>query len=185
MLSNIIGEIVGDVIKSVVDSDNNREVAIRESNNRRNVDITRTIVEGLTDAYRTYGNIKQAESENMARMQYVNSFANEIEAPISDVPMIGTSAPVWNVDYNTVWVNRSIGEMGADIVEANSGERSQVRYRIKSIGNKVHQVYVYVNNNWQQVGTVDWKRMSMADLGGDDTGGPIFAEIARIAMGKR
>ena len=75
--------------------------------------------------------------------------------------------------------------MGANAVEVNSGKVIKLKYRIQSMGNKVHKVFESVDDgDWQEVGLIDWKKMTMADLGRNDTGGPFFGEIAKYAMRK-
>ena len=62
----------------------------------------------------------------------------------------------------------------------------KITYKIQSRGNKVHHIYESVNGGkWSQVGVVDWKYQRPSDLGTNETGGPIFAEIMQTAISRR
>ena len=179
MLGGIIANVVGDVIKSVVDSDNNREVAIRQSKDQRNVAIAQTIVQGAVTAYGIYEQSRQNRISATPKNQQIQT----IEAT-EDIPQLPAgNQPVYDIIYNTVWANKNKGEMGATLVEVNTGERVNVAYRMQNIGGKKYNVSFNVNNEgWENAGVVDWNRMSMADLSGVID--PFFAEIVSIVMQK-
>ena len=70
------------------------------------------------------------------------------------------------------------------MINNNTGEIQQIAYRMKSIGNKVFQIYESVNNKeYNPTGILDFNNMRMSDLGKQENGGPIFAEIAQKALG--
>ena len=175
---NIVGELVGGVVKAVVQSDNEKEVALRESTNRRNADIAKALIEGAVSAYGIYANMKQSGGQVVAS-------GGEAIAATPDAPMLESSQPAWNLDYQSVWSNKAAGEMGANLVDANTGNTLQLSYRMQSIGNKVYKVLVTVNNEgWEELGTIDWNRMNMGDLDNMQEEFPFLANILRIVMNK-
>lgn len=175
---NIVGDLVGGVVKAVVQSDNEKEVALRDSTNRRNADIAKALIEGAVSAYGIYANMKQAGGQVAA------GGAGAIEAS-PDTPMLASSQPVWNLDYQSIWSNKSAGEMGANLVDANTGNTVQLSYRMQSIGNKVYKVLGKIaGEGWEEVGTIDWKSMNIGDLDNAQDQFPFLADILRIVMNK-
>ncbi len=75
--------------------------------------------------------------------------------------------------------------MGANLVDANTGNTLQLSYRMQSIGKKKYKVLVTVNNEgWEELGTIDWNRMNMGDLDNMQEQFPFLANILRIVMNK-
>lgn len=175
---NIVGDLVGGVVKAVVQSDNEKEVALRESTNRRNADIAKALIEGAVSAYGIYANMKQSSGEVVAG-------GAEAIAASPDTPMLASSQPVWNLDYQSIWSNKGAGEMGANLVEANTGETLQLTYRMQSVGNKVYKILGKANDEgWEEMGTIDWNRMNITDLDNAQNQFPFLANILRIVMNK-
>lgn len=178
MIPLLIGAAAG-LLSEAIDSENRREVAMQESRNRRNADIARTLVEGAVAAFGAY---QQAKVNSSVHSQAISSYGNNV----SQKAQLSAPEPFYSVDKKSVWLDRARNEIGARVVEENSGQTINVKYKIQSIGNKVHKIYECINGgNWSQVGMVDWKYMRPSDLGSDETGGPIFAEIMQTAMNKR
>ena len=185
MIPLIIGA-AADIINNAVNSEDKKEVAMRESNNRRNVEIAKTLVEGAVTAFSAYQQAKSVQSQQIQQpsMAYQN-YSGEINVT-PQTPMLDFGEPLITVDRSTIWVDRAKNEMGAKVIEENSGQIADFKYRIQSIGNKVHKIYESVNGSkWVQVGIIDWKYMKPSNLGTDETGGPIFAEIMKTVMRKR
>ena len=187
----IAGGVLVDIVKSdnetqksITDSYNRRDVAINNSNNQKKVNLTKTLIEGAValapvalEAYKTYRQTKTQQPQ----LQTAQSYS---ELPPEQIQML--SAPELKINYDTVWVNRSTNEMGADVVDESTGQISKFKYRVQSVGNKVHRVFESIDDSqWYQVGIIDWKRMRPADIGTDETGGFIFGEIMRSAMKSR
>ena len=196
MIPLIIGAAT-ELIKSVVDSDNKKEreiinsynqrdAAMHESNNRRNVEIAKTLIEGAVTAFSAYQQAKAVQAQQLQRSEptYQNYPAEMNVTP--QTPMLNPGEPIFSVDRSTIWVDRAKNEMGARVIEENSGQSADFKYRIQGVGNKVHKIYESVNGSqWVQVGIIDWKYMKLSNLGTNETGGPIFAEIMQTAMRKR
>ena len=175
---NIVGEVVGGVVKAVVQSDNEKEVALRESNNRRNTDIAKALIEGAVSAYGIYANMKQSGGQ-------VGADGSGAIAAASDEPMLESAQPAWNLDYQSVWSNKAVGEMGANLVDENTGNTLKLSYRMKSVGNKVYKVLGNANNEgWEELGMIDWNRMNIGDLDNMQEQFPFLANILRIVMNK-
>ncbi len=180
----IIAGAVGTLLAETIQSEDQKQVALQQSKDQRNTEIAKMVIEGAVAAYGIYSQAQQAKQNNIVQPATNAPYPQEIDVTPS-APMLTSSEPIFNLNYDSIWMNRSTNEMGADVIEANSGEIIHVKYRIQSIGNKVHNVYESVNNSgWEHVGTIDWKHMNMSDLGRSDTGGPFFAEIARTVMRK-
>lgn len=173
---SVITGVVGDVIKSVVDSDNNREIAIRKSNNQRNVEIAKTIVNGAVTAYGIYAQTQQGRPQvvgNIASQNYIESGRN--------IPLIASQEPEYKIDHSSIWVNKQAGEMGANLVEVSTGNVAAISYRMQGLGNKVYKVFMQVGNDgWGEVGIIDWNRIDISDL--ENATDPFFAEIMRAVM---
>ncbi len=181
MIPVLIDAAVG-LLNGVFDSDNRKEVAIQESKNRRNVEIAKTLVEGAVAAFGAY---QQAKANAAPQVQAAPSYSNEIDVTPQRA-MLAPPEPSITVDRSSIWVDRARNEMGARVVDENSGQSANVTYKIQSRGNKVHHIYESVNGGkWSQVGVVDWKYQRPSDLGTNETGGPIFAEIIQTAMSRR
>ena len=183
----MIGIITGalGLLATTIQSDDQKQIALQQSKNQRNVELAKTVIEGAVAAYGIYSQMQQSKQNNIVQPVANVSYQQEIDVT-PNTPMLGSREPVFNLNYDSIWMNRSTNEMGADVIEENSGEIFHLKYRMQSIGNKVYKIYECVNNgDWEQVGVIDWKCMSMADLGRDDNGGPFFAEIARTVMRKR
>lgn len=177
MIPVLIGAAAG-LLSDAIDSENRREVAMQESRNRRNADIARTLVEGAVAAFGAYQQAKASQAQSQAVPSNSNYSPQRA--------MLSEPEPVYSVDRNSVWVDRARNEMGAKVVEKNSRQIINVVYKIQSLGNKVHKIYERVNGGqWSQVGMVDWKYQRPSDLGSNETGGPIFAEIMQTAMLRR
>lgn len=184
----ILADTVAGIINEAIGSEDKKQIAIQQSKDQRNADIAKAVIEGAVAAYGIYSQNKQANQAVQGNPAVQGNIGTSYAEPIDVTPtpqMIGSSEPIYNIIYSSIWLNKASSEMGADVVEVNSGEVMKLKYRIQSMGNKVHKVLESVNNSdWQQVGLIDWKKMTMADLGRDDTGGPFFGEIARYAMSK-
>lgn len=181
MIPVLVDAAVG-LLNGVFDSDNRKEVAIQESKNRRNVEIAKTLVEGAVAAFGAY---QQAKANAAPQVQAATSYGNEIDVTPQRA-MIAPPEPSFSVDRRSIWVDRARNEMGARVIDESSGQTANVTYKIQSRGNKVHHIYESVNGGkWSQVGVVDWKYQRPSDLGTNETGGPIFAEIMQTAMSRR
>lgn len=177
MIPVLIGAAAG-LLSDAIDSDNRREAAIQESKNRRNAEIAKTLVDG---AVALFGAYQQSKANSAQQVQTTPSYAN---AP--QKARLKSPDPVYSVDQNSIWIDRSRHEMGARVVEKFSGQSVNVTYKIQSLGNKVHKIYESIDGGrWAQVGIVDWKYQRPSDLGTDETGGPIFAEIMLSTMNRR
>ena len=175
MIPVLIGAAAG-LLSDAIDSDNRREAAIQDSKNRRNAAIAKTLVEGAVAMFGAY-----QQSKANAQVQAAPSYA----APPQRA-MLNPPEPFFSVIRNSVWIDRTRNEMGARVVEQNSGESLNIAYKIQSLGNKVHRIYESVEGGqWEPVGMVDWKYMRPSDLGSNETGGSIFAEIMQTAMRRR
>ena len=181
MIPVLVGAAVT-LINGVCESDNRKEVALQESKNRRNVEIAKTLVEGAVAAFGAY---QQAKANASPQFQATPSYNNEIDV----TPQYAMLAPPERnitVDRSSIWIDRARNEMGARVIDENSGQTANVTYKIQSRGNKVHHIYESVNGGkWSQVGVVDWKYQRPSDLGTAETGGSIFAEIMQTAMSRR
>ena len=161
-----------DLLSNVIGSEDRKQAAIQESKNRRNVEIAKTLVEGAVTAFGMY---QQAKINSAPQAQYT-----------PQRELLNPPEPMISIDRNSIWIDRTRHEMGARLIDENSGETADVVYKIQSVGNKVHKIYESFNGGqWSQVGVVDWKYQKPSDLGTDETGGPIFAEIMQAAMRRR
>lgn len=179
---SIIGA-VADVISSAINSSSNEEIARIQAENHRKEQNVKTIAGA---AVITAG---------IAGLTYVASKAVEkntstkIATPIgsietTSIPELENIQDVVTVDRNSIWVDRKSNQFGAILINNNTGEIQQIAYRMKSIGNKVFQIYESVNNKeYNPTGILDFNNMRMSDLGKQENGGPIFAEIAQKALG--
>lgn len=180
----ILAGTVAGIINEAIGSEDKKQIAIQQSKDQRNAEIAKAVIEGAVAAFGIYAQNQQAKQSQAVQVNSGTTYENEINVT-PQTQMIGSSEPIYNIDYGTIWLNKNSNEMGANVVEINSGEVVKLKYRIQSIGNKVHKVFESVNDGeWQQVGLIDWKKMTMADLGRNDTGGPFFGEIAKYAMRK-
>lgn len=180
----ILAGAVTSILTDAMESEDKKQIALQKSKDQRNVEIAKTLVEGAVAAYGIYSQAQQTKQNQAIPSNQTTTYTNQIDVTPT-TPMLGSNEPIYNIDYGSVWLDKGSNEMGADIVEINSGEIVKLKYRIQSMGNKVHKVFESVNNEeWQQVGIIDWKKMTMNDLGRSDTGGPFFGEIARYAMRK-
>lgn len=155
---------VGSLLATSIQSEDQKQIALQQSKNQRNVEIAKTVIEGAVAAYGIYSQVQQAKQNNMAQPVTNTSYSQEINVT-PDNPMLGSGEPVFDLNYDSIWMNRSTNEMGADVIEGNSGEIFHLKYRMQGVGNKVYKIYECVNSgDWEQVGMVDWKRMSMSDF---------------------
>ncbi len=180
----ILAGTVVDIINGAIDSEDKKQIALQQSKDQRNTEIAKAVIEGAVAAYGIYSQNQQAKQNQTMQISNEAIYENEINVT-PPTQMLSSNEPIYNIDYGTIWLNKASNEMGGNIVDVNSGEVVKLKYRIQSMGNKVHKVFESVNDGeWQQVGLIDWKKMTMADLGRNDTGGPFFGEIARYAMRK-
>lgn len=179
---NIIGA-VADVISSAINSSSNEEIARIQAENHRKEQNVKTIA-GAT-----------VITAGIAGLIYIASKAIEKNTSTKIVTPIGsietTSIPelkniqdTITVDINSIWVDRKSNQFGANVINNNTGEIQQIAYQMKSIGNKTFQIYESINNKeYNSTGIIDFNNMHMSDLGKQENGGPIFAEIAQKALG--
>ena len=97
MIPVLIGAAAG-ILTSAIESDNQREVAIQESRNRRNADIAKTLVEGAVAAFGVY---QQAKANSAPQVQAAPSYSNEIDVTPQRA-MLNPPEPVFSVDRNSV-----------------------------------------------------------------------------------
>ena len=106
--------------------------------------------------------------------------ANELGG--DEVTRSDSGRPIFNLDHDSIWLNRTTEEAGANVIDVNSGEIVHLKYRLQSIGNNAYKVCESINNSaWKQVGVIK-RNMKLGDLGQDDTGGPFYAEIQRTIL---
>lgn len=181
----LLASTVAGIITETIGSEDKKQLAMQRSKDQRNTEIAKAFIEGAVAAYGIYAQNQQAKQNQNMQVSNVATYDNNEINVTPPTQMLCSSEPVYNIDYGTIWLNKASNEMGANAVEVNSGTVIKLKYRIQSMGNKVHKVFESVNDgDWHEVGIIDWKIMTMADLGRNDTGGPLFGEIARYAMRK-
>ena len=178
----VVGEVMSNDEKRK-NSEDKKQIAIQESNNRRNVDIIEKLVDGAVSAYGIYGNIQQAKVKGQKLNNEMVHKELEVNIRTKDNLLIGEQV-LFKVDYSSIWVDKIKGEFGADVIDIASGAKAKISYRIQPISNNKYKIYESVNGGkYLESGIIDWSVMTLDNVSQEDIG-PIFADLARAVAYK-
>ena len=173
---------IAEVAVEAWDSSNRKEVSIAASDNQRKIENTKTIVGGAVLATGIAG------LAYVASKAIENSTSTKITTPFgsletNNTPSLESGQDSITIDHDSVWIDQSKNEFGADLVDKQSGSTRKIAYQVRKTGDKVYQIFESVNGEkWMPTGVVDWNTMGISDLGAPANGGPIFAEIVPLAF---
>ena len=177
--ANLLGAAL-DVVADVIDSSNKKEVELQKLNNEKTKIIAGAAVATAGIAAAAFVANKFIEKNDNIK---VNTPNVSIEGSSNKKALSQAEDSNLVIDYDSIWIDRNKNRFGADLIDEQSGIINKIMYQIKGIGGKAYQIYESINKGkWQKCGIIDWSRMSIADLGKPENGGPIFAEIAKTAL---
>lgn len=110
---------------------------------------------------------------------------------VSVCPGPGPSASVvhayghWSIDRFSAWWDRGSDTFGAGVTDNDSGEYFTVAYHLNKVSRDRYNIMESKNQGpWTQIGVIDWSYMCSADIGGAESGGPLFARVANVCAQK-
>lgn len=177
------------VVAKIVKSDIDASVKKRQSDNEMKTKVVKYGIGGVvawgviqaahdvlrnnaaTEISTPHGSIKTIRDKSVAHAMIEAGFVPSLESA--------------RVDTQSVWckrLNKGATQLGANMIDNQTGTSHHVQYFIEPAGDAEYEVYESVDDgNWEHKGHVDQKRMSMSDLSSDAAGGPVFGYLARLA----
>ena len=100
------------------------------------------------------------------------------------VPVVQAYAP-WSIDSSSAWWDRGSDTFGAGVTDNDSGAYFTVAYHLNKVSSDRYNIMESKNQgSWTQIGIIDWSYMCSADIGGPESGGPLFIRVANVCAQK-
>ena len=155
-----------------------REMDIQRAKTERNIQYANTVINALA----TFGGMyMEHRRQNQGQQQY-EIRDNERQLPLPPPPP-GLNTANLIVDYKTIFLDKQNNIMSAQVMDRNYGQIHSYAYFLQKINDKVQNILESIDGGqWQNVGIVDFNRMSLEDIGSQESGGAIFGEIFKTVI---
>lgn len=91
----------------------------------------------------------------------------------------------WSIDRSSAWRDRDSDTFGAGVTDNDSGAYFTVAYHLDKVSSDRYNIMESKNQGpWTQIGIIDWSYMCSADIGGPESGGPLFIRVANVCAQK-